>query len=94
MPYPTITNLGFVPLFHVGAILTMDEKSFIDLDAEGAWAPQGYAVDIRTSYNRYLSDKVSLGLGVGFLDGGAEGTGSVTTFTTVIYGFGRLMITF
>ncbi len=86
------TDLGFVPLLHIGAIFTIDEKSFLDLEAEGSWAPQGYAVDARASYNYHLSKKISLGLGIGFLDGGAD-VPSVTTFTTAFYGFGRFIIT-
>ncbi len=87
------SDLGFVPLFHVGALIYAGNKSFFDIDAEGSWAPQGYAIDARASYNYQLRNNFSIGLGVGFLDGGAN-VESVETYTSAVYGFGRVIIKF
>lgn len=85
-------NIGFVPLLHLGAIIALNDKSFFDLEAEGSWAPQGYALDARGSFNYNLNKNVTIGIGAGYLDGGAD-VQSVNTFARTFFGFGRLIVT-
>lgn len=86
-------NVGFVPLFHLGANILLTERLNWDTEVEGSWAPQGYALDLRTSLNYSINDNFRLGLGAGYLDGGAEND-KVDTFAKVLFGFAKLEILF
>lgn len=79
-------NIGFVPLLHLGVRINLTEKLYWDNEVEGSWAPQGYAVDFRTSLNYVINDRFELNAGIGFLGGGAD-TDSVNTFADILFGF-------
>lgn len=42
----SFTDIGFVPLIHLGAKMELSKKLFLDAEVEGSWAPQGYHLDI------------------------------------------------
>jgi hypothetical protein len=88
----SFTDIGFVPLIHIGARIQMSQKLFLDAEAEGSWAPQGYALDARLSAGYQLTNNLSIGAGVGYLDGGAN-VSSVNTFARLFYGYGKVTYT-
>lgn len=79
-------NIGFVPLLHLGVRINLTEKLYWDNEVEGSWAPQGFAVDFRTSLNYVINDRFELNAGVGYLAGGAN-VDSVNTFADILFGF-------
>jgi hypothetical protein len=79
-------NVGFVPLLHLGVNILLTNRLSLDAEVEGSWAPQGYALDFRSSLNYQLTDRLSIGAGVGYLSGGAN-TDTVRTFSDIIFGF-------
>ena len=89
----TYDNVGFVPLLHLGVNILLTEKLNLDLEVEGSWAPVGYAADFRATLNYVVSNNVELGLGVGYLDGGADND-KVNTFAKVLFGFARVKVKF
>jgi hypothetical protein len=89
----SFTDLGFVPLLHLGAKFEISKKVFLDLEAEGSWAPQGYAVDGRFTLGYQVNKNLALGAGVGYLDGGAN-IQSVNTFARLFYAYGKIIYTF
>jgi hypothetical protein len=80
------SNIGFVPLLHLGVNIIVTDRLSWDSEVEGSWAPQGYALDFRSSLNYQISDNFSVGTGFGFLTGGAA-AGSVETFSDIFFGF-------
>ncbi len=80
------SNVGFVPLLHLGVNIILTDKISWDNEVEGSWAPQGYAIDFRSSINYQISKNFSINTGVGYLDGGAEND-KVKTFSDVVFGF-------
>lgn len=87
----SFTDIGFVPLLHFGVELMLTDTLSIDLETEGSWAPQGYAVDSRLSLDYRISKNVRVGTGIGYLDGGAN-VESVNTFARLFYGYARVQI--
>lgn len=79
-------NVGFVPLLHLGVNILITDRLSWDNEIEGSWAPQGYALDFRSSLNYQINERVSVNAGVGYLDGGAN-TEIVRTFADVVFGF-------
>lgn len=79
-------NVGFVPLLHLGVRINLTEKLYWDNEVEGSWAPQGYAVDFKTSLNYVINDRFEINAGLGYLAGGAD-AGSVNTFADILFGF-------
>lgn len=88
----SFTDLGFVPLIHLGAKIQLSKKLILDAEVEGSWAPQGYAVDTRLSLGYQLTPNLNVGAGVGYLDGGAD-VPTVNTFAQLFYGYGRITYT-
>ena len=86
-------NLGFVPLLHLGVRINLTERIYWDNEVEGSWAPQGYAVDFRSSINYEINERYSIGAGVGYLGGGAD-VDSVSTFADILFGFVSFKIKF
>ena len=82
-------NVGFVPLLHLGVNILLTDKLNLDAEIEGSWSPFGYAADIRTSLNYVIRENFQIGLGVGYLDGGASND-EVDTFARVLFGFGKI----
>jgi hypothetical protein len=89
----SFTNVGFVPLIHIGAEIQVTQKLYLDTEVEGSWAPQGYAIDSRLSLNYHINNNTTLGAGVGYLDGGAD-VDSVNTFARIFFGYLRVTYTF
>jgi hypothetical protein len=88
----SFTDLGFVPLLHIGANVKVTKNIFIDIDTDVSWAPQGYAVDSRLSAG-YHFNNISVGAGVGYLSGGAN-VPSVNTYASLFYAYGKVVYTF
>jgi hypothetical protein len=86
-------NVGFVPLLNLGVNIILTDRLSWDSEVEGSWAPQGYALDFRTSINYQINETVSINGGVGYLTGGAD-TESVKTFSDVVFGFVGIKINF
>ena len=80
------SNIGFVPLLHLGVNMILTDKISWDNELEGSWAPQGYALDFRSSLNYQITDRISISGGAGYLDGGAEND-KVKTFSDIVFGF-------
>lgn len=89
----SFTDIGFVPLIHLGAKIQLSKKLMLDAEVEGSWAPQGYAFDNRLSLNYQITNNLSIGAGAGYLDGGAN-VPSVNTFAKLFYGYGKITYTF
>ena len=87
------SNIGFVPLLHLGANILLTNKLNLDIELEGSWAPVGYALDLRTSLNYKINKHFQIGVGAGYLDGGADNE-KVNTFAEVLFGFARIEILF
>ena len=79
--YSKYANTGFVPLLHLGMKRVWRERLCWDAELEGAWASQGYVLDFRTSLDHQVNNGWHLGLGAGFLDGGADNDNIKTTST-------------
>ena len=88
----SFTDIGFVPLIHIGAKIELSKKLVLDMEAEGSWAPQGYALDTRVSLGYKLTDNLTIGAGAGYLDGGAN-VPTVNTFARLFYGYGKITYT-
>ncbi len=89
----TFENVGFVPLLHLGVNILITEKLNLDLELEGSWSPFGYAADFRAVLNYAISNNINLGIGVGYLDGGAEND-SIDTFASILFGFASIEVIF
>lgn len=66
------TDLGFVPLLHAAADWHLSPTWTASLDVDGAWAPQGRAVDASLKLWWRLSPNAELGLGYRTVEGGAD----------------------
>ena len=86
-------NVGFVPLLHLGVNILLTDKLNLDLEVEGSWSPFGYAADFRATLNYLISNNIEIGVGLGYLDGGAEND-SVDTFAKFLFGFARVKVIF
>jgi len=89
----SFTDLGFVPLLHLGAKFEISKKVFLDLETEGSWVPQGYAVDGRFTLGYQVNKNLAFGAGVGYLDGGAN-IKTVNTFAQLFYAYAKIIYTF
>jgi len=88
----SFTDVGFVPLIHLGARIELSKRLFLDAEVEGSWAPQGYAVDSRLSLGYQVTNNLTIGAGAGYLDGGAN-VPTVNTFARLFYGYGKITYT-
>lgn len=87
------TNTGVVPLLYGGARYAPGGRFAVDLDVDGAWAPQGYAVDVALRAEWRLAGKASAFAGYRFLDGGADND-EIYTFATFHYATAGLSVRF
>lgn len=65
-------NTGVVPLLSVAGFRRLGDRWTLVLDADGLLAPQGRAFDIAVKARYALDEKLSMGLGVRTLEGGAD----------------------
>lgn len=65
-------NTGLVPLLSVAGYRRLGDRWTLVLDADGLLAPQGRAFDIALKARYALGERLSLGLGVRTLEGGAD----------------------
>ncbi len=87
------TDTGFVPLLHVAGDWTFAEDWRLSLDVDGAWAPQGRAIDLALKAYVALADGVDLGFGYRTIEGGADND-EVFTFAWVHQGVVSLRVDF
>ena len=76
------TDTGFVPLLHAAAEWRFAEDWSLLADVDGAWAPQGRAVDFTLQMRRDLGNGYDIGLGYRTIEGGADND-SVFTFAWI-----------
>lgn len=76
------TDTGFVPLLHLAGDWRFAEDWRLALDVDGAWAPQGRAIDLALKTYVTLHDGVDLGFGYRGIEGGADND-EVFTFAWV-----------
>lgn len=87
------TNTGFVPLLYGGVRWQMTPRLAFDLEADGAAASQGRAVDVAARVEANVSPAVDLFLGARTLEGGVDGD-EVYSFAWLAYGVGGVSIRF
>ena len=87
------TNTGFVPLLYGGVRWQMTPRLALDLEADGAAASQGRAVDVAARVEANVSPAVDLFLGARTLEGGVDGD-EVYSFAWLAYGVGGVSIRF
>ncbi len=66
------TDTGFVPLVHLAGDYRIDGDWRLALDLDGAWAPQGRAVDAALKAYWQVGPRAELGFGYRVLEGGAD----------------------
>jgi hypothetical protein len=66
------TDTGFVPLLHFVGDYALDDDWRISLDVDGAWAPQGRALDAALKLYWRFSERAELGFGYRTVEGGAD----------------------
>ena len=77
-------NVGFVPLIYFEIQTALSSNWLINLNMDGAAAPQGRAFDLSLKLRRKLSKTFQLGLGARTLEGGADND-KVYTFSWFNY---------
>jgi len=77
-------NLGFVPLLYFEYQRPLGSQWWVNLNMDGAWAPQGRALDLALKFRRALGDTHSVGVGYRILEGGADND-RVLTFSWFHY---------
>ena len=87
------TNTGFVPLLYGGVRWQMTPRLALDLEADGAAASQGRAVDVAARLEANVSPGVDLFLGARTLEGGVDGD-EVYSFAWLAYGVGGVSLRF
>jgi len=80
----TKSNTGVVPLVYGGMRYQASDRVAIDLDVDGAAAPQGRAIDAAIRVEAKVAERTSLYLGGRMLDGGADND-EVYSFATFAY---------
>lgn len=75
-------DTGFVPLLHLAADWNFAEQWRLNLDVDGAWAPQGRAVDAALKLYWSASEDLDIGLGYRTVEGGADND-EVYTFSWI-----------
>ena len=66
------TDIGFVPLLNFGVRYDVSDKFYLDLDADGSWAPQGRAIDAALKAGYQIHPNVALEAGYRVVEGGAD----------------------
>lgn len=87
------TNTGFVPLLYGGVRWQVSPRLALDLEADGAAASQGRAVDVAARLEANVSPGVDLYLGARTLEGGVDGD-EVYSFAWLAYGVGGISLRF
>jgi hypothetical protein len=87
------TNTGFVPLLYGGVRWQVTPGLALDLEADGAAASQGRAVDASVRLEAKVSPGVDLFLGARTLEGGVDGE-EVYSFAWLAYGVGGVSLRF
>lgn len=82
-------NTGRVPLLSLAGYRRLGDRWTLVLDADGLLAPQGRAFDIALKARYALGERLSLGLGVRTLEGGADND-NVYTFAWQHYAFAEV----
>jgi hypothetical protein len=85
------TNVGVVPLLYGGMRYQASPRVAFDLDADGAAASQGRALDVAARVESALSDRVALYGGARLLEGGADND-EVFSFGTFAYAVGGVRV--
>lgn len=81
------TNVGVVPLLYAGARYQASPRVAFDVDADGAAASQGRAVDVAARVESAVSDRLAFYGGARLLEGGADND-EVYSFGTFAYAVG------
>ena len=66
------TDIGFVPLLNFGVRYTVNDSFYVDLDADGSWAPQGRAIDAAIKAGYQIHPNLALEVGYRTVEGGAD----------------------
>ena len=85
------TNVGLVPLLYAGARHQSSPRVAFDVDADGAAASQGRALDLAARVEFTISDRLALYGGARLLEGGADND-EVYSFGTFAYAVGGLRV--
>jgi hypothetical protein len=85
------TNVGVVPLLYAGARFQASPRLAFDVDADGAAASQGRALDVAARVESALTGRVALYGGLRLLEGGADND-EVYSFGTFAYATGGLRL--
>ncbi len=83
------TNVGFVPLFYAAAETRINTKTVLGVQADGAAAPQGGAIDLGLYAGIHTDFGLLLKLGGRFLEGGSK-SDKIQGFAQFWYGFAAL----
>ncbi len=75
-------DLGFVPLLHLHGRHRFTERTELVVDLEGAWAPQGRAIDLAVRVEHAFTPNWVGHVGVRTLEGGADNS-NVFTFAWI-----------
>jgi len=66
------TDIGFVPLLNFGVRYDITDSLYLDLDADGSWAPQGRAIDAALKIGYQVHPNIALETGYRVVEGGAD----------------------
>jgi hypothetical protein len=78
------TDMGFVPLLHLGGDLRLSSRTWLRLDTEGLAGGPGRAIDASARLGYDLSDRWAMAAGYRTLEGGAD-VDSVYSFAWLHY---------
>ena len=79
------SNLGVVPLIHLGFMLNLSPSFSLMIEGDGLAAPQGRAEDFLAAFIYRPEDNLELRIGYRILEGGSDGGGEVYTFSMFHY---------
>jgi hypothetical protein len=85
------TNVGVVPLLYAGARFQPSSRVAFDVDADGAAASQGRALDLAARVESTISDALALYGGIRLLEGGTDND-EVYSFGTFAYAAGGVRV--
>jgi hypothetical protein len=85
------TNVGVVPLLYAGARYQASPRVAFDVEADGAAASQGRALDIAARVESMLSGRLAVYGGARLLEGGADND-EVYSFGTFAYAVGGVRV--
>jgi hypothetical protein len=85
------TNVGVVPLLYAGTRYQASPRVAFDVEADGAAASQGRALDIAARVESMLSGRLAVYGGARLLEGGADND-EVYSFGTFAYAVGGVRV--